>query len=792
MRRVDEILSAYENQTLAGRTYLLRGLERQPITIDSVAPLALLRKAERGEEADLARLAEEHFTARVERDQVLRASGNATAEAGEWSQFFQPGKDLDPGARDRALEAAAAPALAPLVPALARCVERAGPNAPLALKTLARIRIPASLEVLEVASDSSVLLPVAVGALSIFGGAQAAEVALRIARAWEGTPLLAGLLYSFRNLSTPEVHAYLADRIDDPDLQVPIAVALEGSKPQQALPLLDHIVDPENPWTTLHVVETLGRLGSQEAIEQLGDVFFRVDHPLVKVACLQSAAAAKSKQGAEIAGMALRHKHPLVRAAAIETLVAVRAPRDSYKDLVLTLIDSKHPRLAMNAALACLMLEPRKAVQRINDLLRSGKATDMLQGTHCLAYMETPGSAPLLRALIDRSPPGTLRLEAVRALGRRARDNVGAGQTLNELLGHEDLQVRRTAAWFIASSVTASRGKGCEALARAIHAEADPRTAATMIRALALAGPHASDHVAAIRSRLGEAPPVGRAAAWALATGFPEAVEAQEMDELPSLGIRSWSCLRRWYTCGEGLDTLAKLIDDGDPTEEAEALRVARLAAGAATYVGQPENLQGLAAALEPHRGVDSTSVEVALPPEMSLSGSTTRMSQVEAQPFGRPVELIASGRDELEAPAPEEPEFHAQVIPADQAGAALPSEADFRAALEDEVSTEEADQAIVEASFFSLRKENYVKLLEEEAERERQQTAAAVSRRTQGLEAPEVEDLPELPQPDLGAAPDPAELDQAARDARAWAVLQLLVFFVGALVAGQYLRTVL
>lgn len=783
MRHLDEILSIFPGQIAPGKRFLLRRLERQPVPVDGSVALRFLREAETGETGDFARLAEERFYRRFARDRLHRASGDRTEEAGEWSRFFgMKGPDRAAETR-RNLEATAAVGLAALLPGLGRCLRVATPGvAGRALKVLGRLRVPASLEAITAAAGSDLLLHDCMAALAAFKGDRAAAAARRLAAAWEGTPWFASLLYAFRDLPSPENFDFLAGVAGDSTGGPPVAVALEGYADYDLDPLLEPALTSEDPWMNLQAVETLGRVGGRDRPARITRVLREAGHPLVKVAALQALASTDSADAGEGALAGLEDAHPLVQAAAIESLVTLPVPRNRYRDRVLALLGSENPRLAMNAALACVVLDPKRAAKRIHGLLRQGSASHLMQGIHSLAYMDHPSTAGILSALIRRTEPGPLRLQAVRALGRHAADNPTAAEPLAACLAIEDAEVRRTAAWFLAGSEDLVRGQAVADLTGALQREGDPETQAVYLQALAIAGPKTAEVADAIGRFLTSPDPVAPAAAFALATAAPESDAAKLLDDHKDPALAAWGGLRLWITEGAGVGRLAALLQAAPEDALGPALAASRLAAEAATFADGPGNLMGLAAALEKRQAAPGAAPVAAPPPPPAETGEESA-TFVDPPPPPRPpprldedglplaelrlpsleesAELIASGAGELRPlKAAGFDGVGAQLLHEGPGGGTLPTADEADEALSGAApSATEVLDAVQGASYFSM---------------DREELKRALRKGAPSPEEPEEPEEPPPPPPGTGAA--------------SWMTLYFLLAFL----AGQAARLTL
>lgn len=689
MRHLDEILSIYPAQEPRSKRYLLRRLERLALTADSAAADQLFRQAEGSEVADFAVLAEDQFYPRHEKQRMQRASGTRSEESGDWSRFFD--QHAGPRGPDsaEALEKAAAPRLGSMVEGLREALGRGGPSARAALKVLSRIRVPGSLEAIRSTIRDEALVRDAMAALSTFGGPEAEAVGLELARAWEGTPFHEGLVYSMRGFVGGEVLRYLYGLLNEPRLHAPVATALEAMQDHDCLAALGHILASPDPWTQLQAIETLGRLGGDEHIQKIGEVFENPIHPLVQVACLQAVASTGSPKGGFIGMKGLEVQDPMVQAAAIEALVALPVPKVNYSERVLRLLDTTHPRLAMNAALACVVLDSQRAAARIHKLIKDGSASHLMQGIHCLAYMDHPSTAPLLAALGQRCPTGELRLQAIRALGRHAEGTPAAAAPLASFLGQSDPRERQTAAWFLSHCEGMVRPGAVTSLTQALQTESHAETERVLVLALGLSGPGCQEAAGLLGRKLEGASELRNAAAWSLVAACGDSGEVAALSKSPHRDLKAWGCLHAWFSRGEGLDQLGGLIRSTQDEEVLGAcLAVARLAAEVTTFASGPDNLAGLCRALSE---------------EDSAGGAG-------AGDLGR---LLSSGTHRLLGGPGTGAEVRPQLIREKTPGMALPTGEEAVRALADHQPTEtDAAKAMAVASYYAIPRDTLEKAL--------------------------------------------------------------------------------
>lgn len=694
MRRVAEILSAYPGQGVGGQRFLLRALERQPLGLDAGEVLDFLRQNEAGKAHNVARVVEDTVFARLARDRALRAAGKASDEAGQWTRFL--GQGAGEGGGGASLEPEALPALSRLVPALRENLERGTPRARAALRVLARIRTPESLAALTEAAETPALLPAALGAMGAMGGPDAAAAALEILRARTDLPMQPGLIYPFRSLATPELAEFLAGKLDSLDVLPMVGAVIEGFADLEYRPLLKAALASGEPWTILHVVESLGRLGGERQVAELAALFGKLPHPMVRAACLQSLAETGVAAAAEVAVRGLdAEEDPLVRSAAIEALVALGAARGRFREPILACLDSPHPRLAMCASLACVTIDPPRAAARIGAMVR-GDAGQLLQGLHCLTYIDHASAAPLLAEVTRKVPEGPLRNQGLYALGRRAARSADAAKALVGFLKHESGEVRRRAAWYLAGAEPGARVGVLRVMLEGLSREEEPAVAASILEAIGLAGPCAEAATGALAS-YGAHPDsrVRRAAAWSLAIAFPASDAAAALGEGEPV-LAGWAALRTWVREGQGMGELEHALRSEEGKVATEALLAARWAAEIPAFAGEVPTFSGLVAALKAGRAGTAPGPEVeedAAEPAEELVAEVQRL----AGGAYRPPPIPAAVADAVRETAPDEV---AELLTAEEAGAALDaggaSVADGAAAAV-QVSLFSMDQAVVD-----------------------------------------------------------------------------------------------
>lgn len=777
-------------------------LERQPVTVDGSVPANMLRAAERSDLGAQARLSEDFYFARREDDRLRRAGGDPLTEAGGWTRFMGQGGVQEEKEAPEELERAGATVLSVLVPALAAQVSYGGARAAAALRVLSRIRIPRSLDQIAEAGKDAGLAPFAMASLSTFGGAEAAKVAMDILRQHQSHAVLPTLLPAMRGVPTPETLAALDQLASKDATQIGVAAALEGFGSQEYKPVLGKVLNTQDPWVLIHAIETMGRIGDAELASHIGNIYERVEYPQVRVACLQAIAESRARAGAGVAMAALSSGEPLVKAAAVETVVALPIPRKDYRDRVLALIDDPHPRVAMNAALACVVLDARRAVKRVRELIGSGAAAHLIQGIHCLSYMEDRSAAGILHAIVGQAPAGPVRIQAVRALGRRASRDPQAAGALARVLGNPDPSARVTAAWFMAGSHPAARGHAAGVLTQSLAKESDAGVKAVCAEALGMCGPAATESAEILGRCLAAGGPLARSSAWALATAFPNSVAASVLEGTRAVGLQSRGLLRAWYLGKADLLPLAELLGSADAAELGDAIEIARVVALTSELVGRgPSRLAALEASLG----------------SVVRSAASGQPIQVEGAPaIEAMADLLGQDRESV-APAPQNlggaPEIQPQMM--STGGEGLPSEDEAVSALAKVgASSEEAEEAIEKATYYqpgdaqeadadapemaSPAALGVADAVEEEPPPPRSPPPASTAppRRAEPP-PPTMPPKSQVPAgaPPLPGAPPPATVKAQVGGARqgfvSWILqgVQLVVFFGAAIWLGQFLR---
>jgi HEAT repeat protein len=557
MRRVDEILAAFSAQDEQGQRYLIRCIETQPVGLDGASTLDFLRSGPGG---PLGRLVEATVEERLASDRLLRAGGVPSEEAGQWSLFLGSTDELKTTLEVTHIQAKAADALTPLVPALVAQARAGGPSARVAVRVLGRVRAVQSLEALRELSANAQLRPSVYTALATFGGEGAGAALRELLAEEEKLTLQPWVLVHLRGISDAASLELLRGLQGRREVQPAIAATLEGFDAADSLSLFEELCASGEPWALMHSIESLGRIGSSETTEQLTRIHAHVKHPMVRGACLRALAETGVAAAASPALESLADPDGSVAAAAVEALVQLPVPVADYRGLVLPLVGSDHPRLAMAATLAAVALDPPRAAARIQELVQSDDPAALMAGIHCLAYIEKLG---------------------------------------------DDAESRRRVAWFLAGVTPEAQGQVVEVLAAPAKGDEEPMVLAARCEALGILGAPEGPARAALTSALGhEDSRVRQGAGWALAVAAPEVLEAEPAGG-HHVDLVAWDHLASWGLRAGGVEELGQLLGNADAAVVRAGLAVARQAAleiGVAHRVpqrkGLVEELKGRGASL--------------------------------------------------------------------------------------------------------------------------------------------------------------------------------------------------
>ncbi len=601
MRPQDEILLTLPRQPPPGRRFLLRRLGNLPQAEDIRHFHDSVRKIADADPNDIAAaLAEDEIWEKRELERLRRSVGEESGQGGTWTSFLMPAVSSERPDDIRDAGIAAGQALESILEPLSSGAARGPAEARWVAQALGRIQSHASIDLLmKIATDHGAIAPAVLGLASL-GGDLAAEKAMLLTKAVEGTSVHPGLLRCFGKLPTAKSYAFLLKQLQrgNPEVSAGVAVALEGFDSFDPIDALKALSQSKDPWVLINTVETLGRIGSPEYLELIETIFETQAHPLIRVGCLQAVSGARGAATQRLASAGLKSQDANVQAAAVETLVTAGVPYDRYRDLVLGLLGNPHPKLALNASLACIAVEPKRAFQQISTLLSSGKPRDMLQAIQCLAYVEAKSSIEALRQIISRCPAGAMRIQAVRALGRLATRTPDAVKPLTKILELDDPESQEAAIWFLASSHPAGRVEASKAITDLLRLSGEKPIGPICIEALGLLGPAGQLSVPDLHHALLVGPKQANAAARALAISFPRSKEATDLRNSESSLLQGYGGIASWFESGEGLEMLFQALSQKDSYTFRIACGVARLAGAAGSWTAETRRLVGLAKAL--------------------------------------------------------------------------------------------------------------------------------------------------------------------------------------------------
>lgn len=600
MRPQDEILVALPRQPPQGRRFLLRRLGDLPQAEDAPQVYAQVMALEAREATLSGALCEDRLWRRRELERLRRSVGEESGQGGTWTSFLQPvsASDRPHDVKDAGI--AAGSALEAILEPLEAAVERGEREAVCVARALGQIQSRKSIELLEkIAYDHGAMVPV-MAAFSTLGGELAAEKAIQLVRAVEGTALHPQLLEAFVGLPCPASFAFLREQLATgrPEVALSVAAALEGYQTYDTLPLLDALLATPDPWVLINTVETLGRIGRPEHLQRIAAVFDSQQHALIRVGCLQAISGSSGDTVFQLAEQGLASGDPNVQAAAIEAMVAAGVPYEKYRDRVIGLLNAPHPKLALNASLACVAMDPQRAVQRVTGMLGSGIPAQLLQSIHTMAYIEAASSIQALAHIVKMCPAGAMRQEAVKSLGRLATRSPEAVEHLVTVLELDDPEARETAAWFLSGAHPAGRVNAARALAEVVREDPAGDLAVVCLEALGLLGPAGQLSVPDLHHLLLTGPDQAAAAARSLAVSFPRSREAQDLLHHDSPMIQGFGGLMSWLERGAGLDLLYQALSQRAPSTFEAACEIARVAGAAGGWTAETRRLVGLAKAL--------------------------------------------------------------------------------------------------------------------------------------------------------------------------------------------------
>lgn len=616
MRPQDEIGFALPRQDARGRRFLLRRLRNLPLAVDSAQVLGLVREVQKRDASLASALAEETIWERRELDVLRRAGGEDTQEAGSWTRFFGISADTPNRARSQEFRQASGRKLEPLLDDLAAAAAHGPEDALAAFRALGRIDSTKALDRVEALAAQLGRPALAMAAFGEAGGSEAGERALRLLAKHEGDKAFPSLLEAMAGLPGKLALQYLTAQIPKGgEVAEGVAAALEGFDRLEHLPVLDTLLRLSDPWVVMNAVETLGRLGSDQHLKRIEAVYDANPHPLVRIACLQAVGTMAGQALRSLAMKGLVSEDARVRAAAIEACVTGGLPYSEFRDKVVAQLNDPHPKLALNASLACVVLDAQRALTRVGAMLQSGKPAELLQAIHCLAYLPSPASLQALHNVVKQCPPGTMRLEGVKSLGRLTAHTPDAVPLLGRVLDTDDPKAREIAALFMAGAHPAARETAAQILARHLRNEVSTPAAVAMIESISLLGQAGRIAVPDLHYVLLIDPLQANAGARALATAFPGLKETKDLATHASGAVQAFAGLLAWYDGADGLDRIAAALQDPDPFTRRTGCEVARSAGVAAALLSDAKRLGGLAkglGALPPDAEVPSVDAEFA------------------------------------------------------------------------------------------------------------------------------------------------------------------------------------
>lgn len=633
MRPVDEVLWSFANQRPAGQRFQLRTLEGLPPGPDVDQVLRLVREVERGALRAWSLPVEGRLSARVLGDRLARAEGG------------RPG----PEDATRPAPPSLGERLRPLVGPLANALARVPEAAPALVGVLGRIPGHEAIGAVREQVVHGALRAEVLAALCSQGGPVAGAAARQLLQGSLPDEAGAGVLVGLRDLPGPATLLLMRDLARGPaSLGPALAWALEGHAGGEAEELLDELLGSEDSWSALHALVTLIRRRTEGAAPRIEAAYRGTRSALARVVCLQEGSRARAPVAATLAREALEDPDDFVRAAALEALLELRVPAAQLAVRAFENLEHPNPRLARFAVLACGRVDPPRAMRRIEALLASGSADEVLQGVQCLAELTAPAATRILAAIAVQVPDGPLGMQAVRALGLRTRREPGVVPHLTQLLADRNPARRQVAAWFLSDAHPQARGEAADELARALRFEEDEPTAVVLATALGMLGDDASPRLPVLAARLEGGGAVAEAAGLALALHHPGTQEAAALSTAASPALRALGSLAAWVAGEERFDGLTEALEEAEGAALLRVAGTARLVAEVARQAPHRQRLAGLASLL----GADGPAPRGAAPadPESeelaSLTESTILRAEQAAAALAGLRERLAAGAE--------------------------------------------------------------------------------------------------------------------------------------------------
>jgi HEAT repeat protein len=581
-------------------SFLLRRLSELPLTEDGRPFHLLVSGLQENHNSLPAALCEASLWQKLELSRLRASVGETSGEAGTWTRIIHGPSSLDrpEGIQDAGL--AAGQKLSPILDALEKGASRGELEALWVTRALSCIQSRRSIEILEkIAFEQGTIVGV-MAAYSQLGSELAVEKAIELVQAVEGTSVHPQLLAGFAGLPSRKSYQFLIDQLKGgpPAIAASVAAALEGYQAHSPLPVLDALLKIPDPWVMINVVETLGRIGGSEYQGRIEKIYGQQRHPLIRTSCLQAIAGSSGEIAFRLAHRGLRSSDPNVQAAAVETMVTTGVPSQHYKDQVLGMMSSPNAKLALNACLACMAIEPRRAVKHVTDTISERDPTKILQSIHCMAYIEAPVSFQALGRMIHMCPKGVMRQEAVKSLGRLAGRRAEAVEQLIGVLELNDPAAQELTTYFLAQVHPEAKESAAKALGGPIRESPDSLLALHCIEAMGRLGSAAQLYVPDLHRVLLRGPEQANAAAHALTVSFPRSREALGMDSSTMPLHRGYAGLRHWFEDSQGLEELEQALQQTSPFLFRNACNLARMAGASGSWTQDTRRLVGLAKAL--------------------------------------------------------------------------------------------------------------------------------------------------------------------------------------------------
>ncbi|MBI3891932.1 MAG: HEAT repeat domain-containing protein [Candidatus Wallbacteria bacterium] len=261
--------------------------------------------------------------------------------------------------------------------------------------------------------------PLALLALAANCRAGKEEELTKLAGHLDGTWLYPAAIESLALAPYDAVHQFLVRQASraTADTAPSFAAAFESFGAFGVLKPLASLAARGSGWTTLQVLQSLGRLRNEKALDTIETIFWRQDLPSVREAAVRAAGAIRAEASAGFLRTALAGElPPTVAARALQSLQTVGGEPEALARLAAPHLHSSDPELSVSAVLASLVGDEAASVKAIRSLTRSREPFQRAQGAYCLGYFQGRPSLQVLGYLAKKDADPGVRRQAVASL----------------------------------------------------------------------------------------------------------------------------------------------------------------------------------------------------------------------------------------------------------------------------------------------------------------------------------------------------------------------------------------